>query len=402
MTSAASAGAVSAEGAEAPNTDISTSKGSDPGSSSAGAQSAAPSSDSGKSAEELRDEATFARYGLKPDGSPLDPPAKGEDEDESDDDADATGTEATAADDDEDTDEPGEITGEQLDRYVEALLELDADKIAKNPKLRERIEADIRAQVEQDYAERQRAATVGQERQRLTEQGKTAVEAVSNLLTKADEGFAKATAELAKAERGEDFNPKVVAEGLGVTVDQLRNNLATYAQAVTFDVRRQHEDAFLGAFQRAAAKGGPITPDEVKTIESVVNNANRTEKDESQGEGRFDKAKSIYYGETMVFLVDRAYEAGRQAAVAEAKAKREAAKTVLDADAVLAGAAKEAAKRSALPPATPPAGQQPDSGAATMDAYRAAKAAGEYDKADAIMQRMMRSAPPEAQRRLRR
>lgn len=412
MTVAAGAG-VSAE------TTNSTSGGSQPGSSDAGAQSAAqPNGGSSISAEEARDNATFARFGLKPDGTPLDPPATPNSDDEGGEgegdggtadegDGAASGSDnadATAADDDEDDGEPGEITDEQLQRYVDALLDLDEEKIAKNPRLRARIEAEVRAQVEQQYEARQRAATASQERERLTGQGKKAVEALSTLLTDAQAGFANATAELKKAEAGQEFNPQIVAEGLkGFTPEQLQDYLAQYAQASTFDVARQHEDAFVDAFRDASAIGGPIKPEEVETINNIVNTANRIEADEKQGAERFAKAKTHYYGETVKFLTSRAYEAGRQAAIAEAKAQREARKTILDGDAVLAGAAKEAKRRGALPP-SPTSGPPNDeaAGAATMEAYQAAKAAGDYDKADAIAARMTANAPQEAQRRLRR
>jgi len=360
------------------------------------------------SPEELRDVETFARHGLNPDGTPIDrkaeskaAPSKDEPDDEDDDDSDDDKTKA-ADDADDDEDDEAEVTDEQLDKYVDALLELNADKIANNPKLRERIEKEIRDKVEADNAAKQRAASASQERDLLARQGRAAVEAVFGQLTKAQEGFGKAQAELDKAFKGEDFDPKVLADGFKLDGKALEQNLGAFAVAAVADSRRSYDDAFSTAFKAATDVGGPVTDEERDAIISIVNTANRIEADEKQGDGRFDRAKEHLYVETWKLVTNRAYEAGKQAAIADAKAKRDARKTVLDSDAVLAGAAKEAKTRKGLPPnPTKPTGTA-EVGEVSMAAYKAAKAAGNYELADEIMNEMAMNAPQEAQRRLQR
>ncbi len=359
------------------------------------------------SAAEMRDIETFARNGMNPDGSPLQrqPQADPADADEPDESKtpDATDADdATAVDDEEDEDIDVEITDEQLDRYVDALLELNADKLAKNPRLRERLEQEIRAQVEADSEAKQRAASASQERERLTVQGRQAVDAVFNLMTNAQTAFTKAEAELAKAAEGEQFNAKVIADAFKFDPKELEQHLGIFAASAVGDLRRSYDDAFSNGFRAAVTVAGPISEEEREAVVNIVNTANRIEADEKQGPGRFDKAKDYLYSETFKLVTGRAFEAGKAAAIAEAKAKRAAAKTVLDADAVLAGAAKEARARRQMPPSPTAPGATPDAGAATIEAYRAAKAAGDFDLADSIMLKMQMSAPPEAQRRLRR
>lgn len=361
----------------------------------------------GDAAREQRDFATFARHGLNPDGTPLQEQAKepvnAKDEpaaEAEDDDSDDEETTAVKSEDEED-DEEG-LTDEQLDRYVEALLELNADKLAKNPRLRERIEQELRGQVEEDNAAKQRAATAVQERERLSRQGKEAVDAVFTLFKNASDGLGKAQTELDKAYRGEEFDPKALADALKIDSKSLEQHLGLFAQAAVGDLRRGYDDAFAGGFNAALKTAGPVTDEERKQIVNIVNTAQRIEGDEDQGAGRYDKAKDHLYVKTFEMVAKRSFEAGRQAAIAEVKTRRDAKKTLLDESAVLAAEARVAAGRAKAPPAPIKPGAQADPTAPTMEAYRAAKAAGDSDLADRILQKMQSSVPAESQRRLRR
>lgn len=368
-------------------------------------------SNSALSPEELRDVETFARHGMNPDGSPLqqqpETPAK---PDEKTDpvvdpvDASKEVDKSTAATDPEDEDaDEAELTDEQVDRYVDSLLELAPDKLANNPKIRERIEQEIREKLETENEAKQRTQSASQEREQLTRQGRAAVEAVFGQLKVAEDGFTKAKTELDKAFKGEPFDEKVLTEGFSLDPKKFEQDMGTFAAAAVADSRRSYDDAFSSGFKAATTVGGPITEAERDAIVSIVNTANRIEADEKQGEGRFDKAKMHLYTETWKLTTTRAFEAGKAAALVEAKAKRDARKTVLDSDAVLAGAAKEAKTRAGMPPPpVAPTGAATTGSEATMEAYQAAKRAGNHDLADDIMQRMQATAPLEAQRRLQR
>jgi len=377
----------------AEGTDISTS-GSDAGTES--------STDGAALTPEQRDIQTFAKYGMNPDGSPIQTqaaPANKADEadadggddaddkssdDEADDegdDADATST-ADADDEDDDADET-EITDERLDSIIDAALELNADRVKKNPKLRDQLREELRQELEAEYEGRQRTTTASQERERLIGQGKGAVNTVTSLLTTARE-------ELAKAAKGEgDFNAEVLADA----EKTLQRSFGAFGAAAVADTRRSYDDAFAAGFKAAVAESGPLTEDEAKAIGAIVNAANRIEADETQGDERFDAAKRHYYVEVFKLLSSRAKTAGRTAAVAEAKAKKDARKTILDTDAVLAGAAKEAKNRGKLPPSPTQAKTTESEPQGTMEAYRAAKAAKDFALADRIMAKMQASQP---------
>lgn len=360
---------------------------------------------------ERRDIETFARYGYGPDGvTPLQQPVQAQpdpvdDEDDTEeevDDTDDSDADDTTATDEEDED-VDDLSDEELERLTEALLELREDKLISNPKIRERVEREVREKLEADYEARQRDQNAAQERDILTRQGRTAVESVFNQLTNAQSLIQKASVELDKAYRGEEFDSKIIADGFKVDPQEFERNLGAFAVAAVADSRRSYDDAFSVGFKEASAIGGQITEEERDAIVNIVNTANRIEADPNQGDGRFDKAKMYLYAETFKFVTQRAFEAGKAAEAADAKAKRDARKKILDGDAVVAAAAKEAAKRKGLPPSpTAPVGTVTGGGEVSVEAYQAAKRAGNFELADEIAAKMADQQPSEMARRLQR
>lgn len=334
---------------------------------------------------EERDAATFAAAGMNPDGSPLTPKEAAPVEPVKPDAKAAESTEKSEAGDDAD-DEDGdtnEITDERITATVEAALELNPDLVKSNPKIRELLAAEIRAEIQADYDTKQAATTANQQREQLIGQGKKAVATVTTLLDNAQ-------AELKKAKDGDpDVNWDVLAKASA----DVEAALGTFGSAAVVDTQRGYEAAFTKGFLAAAKIGGPLTEEENAAVQGIVNSANRIEADEKQGDGRFDAAKRHFYEKTWEFVATRAKAAGVAQAVADAKAKRDSRKTVLDADAVIAGAAKEAAKRVKLPPAPTDGGPSSTIVRPTMESYQAAKKAGNFDLADEIAHAMERETP---------
>lgn len=352
--------------------------------------SASESSTAAALTPEARDAATFAKNGFKPDGTPLDKPeAPVTVEKPNEKVVTPEPKEGEAGDDDEDEDEDeSEITDERITATVEAALELNPDLVKNNPKIREALETEIRADIQGKIDAAAAATTAKQQREQLVGQGKKAVDTVTNLLESAQ-------AELAKAKNGD---PDVKWDVLAKASEDVEAALGTFGSAAVVDTQRGYETAFTKGFQAAAKIGGPISEEERATVEEIVNTANRIEGDTTQGVERFDLAKQHFYEKTWEFLANRAKAAGKAEAIAEAKAKRDSRKTVLDADAVLAGAAKEAAKRVKLPPAPTDTGTQSTIVRPTMDAYREAKRSGNHNLADEIMRAMEQQTPATTRR----
>lgn len=348
------------------------------------------SSDGTALTPEQRDAATFAKYGMNPDGSPLNQPAvepgtqgqkdepsaaSADDDADDADDADADGDGSEAGDADEDSDDDGEeISDERLTQIVEAALELNPNLVKGNPKIREQLAAEIREEIRGEFEQKQAAATAGQEREHLIQQGREAVNRLTSLMKNVRDEFAKAKA-------GEDINESIIAD----SDRTLAEVLGAFGQAAVVDLRRSYDDSFAAGFTAAAKVGGPLTDEEKGEIVAIVNSANRIEADDKQGDGRFDAAKKHLFERTWEFVAKRADAAGYARAVAEAKAKRDARKGILDADAVIAATAKEAARRQKLPAAPTAPGVKSTVSQPTLAAYQAAKQAGDFELADRIL-----------------
>lgn len=340
-----------------------------------GQDESAGSSDSAALTPEQRDEETIARLlggGTTEDTSSdegeesedeTDATATGE-EDESDSDAGETASEEgeTGADD-----ELPEVTDEELETVLDAL----EDRIIANPRIQKAIEDKARADADRRYEERTKSETVSQESERLIRQGRTAVETVYGL-------FDKLTGNLDKAVKGDELTD---ADKKVPTREELMQNLGLFGAAAVAETRRNFDNAFADAFREGALVAGDMTDDEKAKVIGIVQTAQRIAGDPKQGQ-----AQSIAYlfKENVKLLVERARTAGKAEAEAAFAKKRSALVKVTGENSTRAAVAKIATARKNLPtkPTSTPAEQSQPS--ANMDAYKAAKAAGDYDRADAI------------------
>lgn len=338
-----------------------------------GVETPANPSDSVALTPEQRDEQTIARLlgGEQEDSTEsTDAATAGESSDEdagADDDADSSaGNEA----DDEgeegaDEDEPEDVTDEELETILDAL----EDRILKNPRVQQKLDEQARAEADRRYEERRKAETVSQESERLIRQGRTAVENVYNL-------FDKLNGNLASAIKGDDIDESVKFDR-----DSLMKELGAFGAAAVAEARRDSDTAFADAFREGATLGGEMTDEDKTKVIGIVQTAQRIANDPEQGRSA---SLAYLFRENVKFLVERAKEAGKAEATAEFAKKRDALKKVTGENGTRAAIAKITNSRKKLPakPAATPA--QTTQPRADMEAYRAAKAAGDFAKADEI------------------
>lgn len=339
-------------------------------------ESVTPSSDGALTPEE-RDAQTIARaFGLQSDEKPdeAQPPAgdeaAGETETEGDGEGEPTDEGTAATEGEGDADDEPEVTDEDIEAILDGLEE----RLINNPRLRARIEAQAKADADRRFEEQRRAQSASQESERLIGQGRQAVESLFTTVNNLAE-------QLTKAGKGESF------EAVALDEDAIKSHLRDYGTAVNLVARREFDEAFSEAFRLAVPVGGNLTEDEAETVKTLVATAQRIENDPNQGSA---KAKNHLFVEGIKFLTERAKAAGAAEARAEIEKRRSALKKIVGdkgENATTAAMAKIARTRSKTPPKGPRA-EPTATGVANMDAYRAAKAAGEHDKADEILAQM--------------
>lgn len=330
-------------------------------------------SDSVELTPEQRDEQTIARLlgGEKGEevatvtATPDADAAAGEDEGSSDADVEADNEGEGDADDDE----LPEVTDEELEAILDAL----DDRILANPRIQKVIDERTQADSDRRYEERRRAESVNQESERLIRQGRTAVENVYDL-------FGKLTGNLDKAVKGEDIDETVKFDR-----DSLMGELGAFGAAAVAEARRDTDTAFADAFREGAVLGGVLTDEEKSSVVGIVEKAKRIANDPEQGRAA---SVAFLFKENVKFLVDRAKKAGAAEATAAFQKKRDGLKAVVGENGTKAAIAKIANARKKLPAkpaATPSEATTPS---ANMEAYKAAKAAGDFQKADEIAAQM--------------
>jgi len=323
-------------------------------------------SDSVELSSEQRDEATIARtLGTDRSQNADDAAATDAPDDAAvttDDEADEEGE--TAADD-----ELPEVTDEDLENILDAL----DDRLLAHPRIQKVLEEKAKADADRRYEERRQAESVGQESERLIRQGRTAVDNVYTLFTKLD-------GELQKAIRGDDVDGSVKFDR-----DALMSELGAFGAAAVAEARTDSDRAFAQAFREGAQLGGDMTEEEKASVIKIVQTAQRIANDPAQGSGA---SLGHLFKENIKFLVDRAKKAGAAEAEASFSKRRAAMEKVVGTNGTKAAVAKLANTRKNLPtkPTTVPAQAAASGGG--MEAYKAAKAAGDYARADEIMAEM--------------
>jgi len=284
-------------------------------------------------------------------------------------------TEATAGDEDSDADTADELTAEEIELILDAL---DPEKLIENPRLKALVEARAQADADRRVAEQQAATSVSEETKKLIEDGKEAFGALTTLLDSAKDNIDKAIA-------GTEFVPVVIDPA------EVKKHLGSFAQSFVLRTRQSFDDAFATAFRETAQlTGAAFTQDEANIVTELVKNAERIRHDPEQGEAA---STAFLYRETFKYLVNRARATGKAEALAEVKRKSDAVKQIKgDENTTRAAIAKVAKQRTKTPPPStePGAGIDDSNAPATMESYKAAKAAGKFDVADSIMERMQR------------
>lgn len=328
------------------------------------------SSDANALTPEQRDEQTISRLlggnvdVGKPAAAAPDPKPGDEDGDDSD-----AGDEATGTGEGDAEDELPEVTDEELEAILDAL----DDRLLAHPRIQKVLDERAKADADRRYEERRQAESVTQQSEQLIRQGRTAVEKIHGQ-------FTKLQATLDAAARGDEID-----ESVKFNPDELMTELGKFGAAAVSEARRNTDTAFADAFVEGVGVGGVLTDEEKASVLKVVETANRIALDPKQGQ-----AASMKYlmAENVKFIAQRAKAAGKAEAEAGFAKRRDALKKVVGENGTKAAVAQLANARKKLPTkpsATPSEATQPRS---NMEAYKAAKAAGDHDRADEILAEM--------------
>jgi|FLYL01.1.fsa_nt_gi hypothetical protein len=267
-----------------------------------------------------------------------------------------------------------DLSDEDLELFLEAFEE----RLLNSPKIQKKLEERARQEAERRFEERLRAEQTSKETELIISQGRQAVESIYNVFNRLRDAASKLA-------EGEEVNES----DLQVDPNELMQHLGAFGAAAVAETRRTIDNAFSIAFREGVTSVMPLTEEEKNEVVKIVQTAQRIANDPRQGQ---DKATEFLFTESVKLLVQRAKEAGRKEALAEVKKKQEALKRITSENALKAAVARVASTRKKLPPRTP--GQAPQSQSIpakpTLEDYRAAKAAGDYERADAILAAMAR------------
>lgn len=334
---------------------------------------------------EQRDAATFAKYGMKPDGSELDDTSEdtGDDEDKSadgdktgddegngDEDADSDKGTAGATDADVDADTDPEITDEDVENVVAALEE----RLIQHPKLAQRIKEAAETEATRRFEEQRAASTMTEETERLIQKGRGATQSLYDLI-------GTFGAELGKAAAGEKYDPTPP------NFEKVQEHLGEFGAAVVAETRRAFDKGFENAFRSVSKElGVQFSKEDLETMKGIFQTVERIEGDPKQGRG---PAVQHLYTESWKLLAQKVKQTSREATLNEVKSQRDAAKKIKDDNAETAAIAKITRQRKKMPSksvAAESTGTNASGDDYSEDAYRAAKARGDHEEADRIVQ----------------
>jgi hypothetical protein len=287
-------------------------------------------------------------------------------------------SESVAEDEESEEEEVGESEGEEAeidldeisDDDLEALLDVLEPRLLEHPRVKKTLEERAKAEADRRFEERRKAELQALESEQLVLQGRTAVERLMEV-------YDKLHTNLKKALEGED------AEAIEVSRDELLSHLGAFGAAAVAETRKAYDDAFTTAFREAVQLTGEMNDDDRERVVKIVQTAARIAADPKQGQV---PANTYLFTETIKFLTERAREAGRKEAEAEFLKRREALKKLAKDTPVKAAIAKITNARKKLPTKPTPSAPASSEDNISIEAYRAAKAAGDYEKADAIVQ----------------
>lgn len=260
--------------------------------------------------------------------------------------------------------EPAELDEETLEAIVEAL----GDKLASHPKVREKITPELEQALRKQYEQQLIAEQTKAQREQFVQRGRQAVQDLAVT-------FESLSGALKKLQEGDEVELKDLP-----TREQIVEKVAAFGTAVYHDITAEYDSAYTAGFAEAAQMVG-LTPEDVQTVQELVQTASRMQGDPNQA----PHAKAYLFGETMKLIARRALETGKKQGAEEVQTKRKALEKIASANALKVALAKTASKK--LPPAVPlsPAASSPGTTFADLLAqYEAARDKGDAAEADRI------------------
>ena len=260
------------------------------------------------------------------------------------------------------------------DEDVEDVVAAIEDRLVAHPKLAARIQAEVDARSAAALETQQKSRQTSEETEALIKQGQKATTALYDLIG----GFGD---QLGKADRGETYDPSPP------DLNKVKGHLGEFGAAVVAETRRAFDRGYTESFRIVAGElGVRFSKEDVAAMEAIFQTTARIEGDPEQGR---EPAIKHLYSESWKLLAQKVKDQTREATMTEVKAQRDAARKIKGDNAETAAIAKIVKQRKGAPPkptAAQPTGKTASGDDLSDDAYRAAKAAGDFAEADRIVQ----------------
>src|SRR3990170_3134315 len=283
--------------------------------------------------------------------------------------------EGESADEADTTEEP-RVTDELDDETLSTLAEAYGDRLLATEQLREQVNRAVSKEVERQVRRTLREREVESQSGDLISVEQAAAQEINRI-------FSSARSELDKASKGEDFDAAVF------NTESLAKHLGSYGSAAQSRAERQVDAAIEGAWDDVFSGDSlpVLSDDQAEELSGITETFNRMRGDPKQSE----RARSFLFSSLFKFVADRAIETGAVKERERVEKARSASEKIAGKNAIAAAKAKIEKERT--PPATPKSSPtEPSVGNLSDEAYAKAKAAGDFAKAQAIVDARARRA----------
>jgi len=197
--------------------------------------------------------------------------------------------EAAPPEDEEEPDEDDDLSDDDLDNLLTAY----GDRIQGRPGLKDVLSRQVKTQVDRGVQEATKGVEGSRQVEGIIQKGQQAIQSLATQVT----GVAD---ELAKAQRGEEFNAGVFDQ------QQLVSNLREYGSAIVAEQAHRYDSAVEGAYESLFGSDGLPLPTEEQSdiLRQAMEIAQRMEGDPNQSA----QAKTFFFKSIFRFVADRALE----------------------------------------------------------------------------------------------
>ena len=280
--------------------------------------------------------------------------------------------EAAPPEDEEEPDEDDDLSDDDLDNLLTAY----GDRIQGRPGLKDVLSRQVKTQVDREVQEATKGVEGSRQVEGIIQKGQQAIQSLATQVT----GVAD---ELAKAQRGEEFNAGVFDQ------QQLVSNLREYGSAIVAEQAHRYDSAVEGAYESLFGSDGLPLPTEEQSdiLRQAMEIAQRMEGDPNQSA----QAKTFFFKSIFRFVADRALEQGASQEQTRVKSQKSVKERIAKSAARKAGKADAEAEKT--PPRTGKSKARTGSSEPSMELYKELKAEGKKAEAQAVVDAMASGVP---------